>query len=197
LFYKFAMQSISKFSLSRIVTIFALFFTPGFLVAQRYVTALGLRVDRGINITGQQYITNGWTIEGILHTSLRSDDLGLTVLAEKHKKILFRGINVYAGAGVHYYSESGDDRNSTNDIAKNIVGLSGIAGAEISIGRFNVSVDLKPDIHFNAVDAFDWNGPAVSLRYIIIKRQRRGIDDVFDRFRGNDRNKRKKRFWES
>jgi len=167
------------------------------LSGQRYLTAAGFRIDRGINLTVQQYITKGWTVEGILHTSLSSDDLGLTLLAEKHQKIIVRGFNVYAGAGFHYYSRSGDDKSSTNDIVNNVVGLSGIAGAELSIGRLNLSVDLKPDIHFNAVDAFEWNGPAVSVRYIIIKRRRKGIDDwdVWDKFKRKE--KKKKPFWKS
>lgn len=85
--------------LTRVVlpTFAALFLLANRAEGQRYVTAAGFRLGQGFDMTLQQYITNGWTAEGILHTSLGSDELGLTLMAEKHQKILFRGFNVYAG----------------------------------------------------------------------------------------------------
>ena len=78
---------------------------------QRYKTAAGVRFDNGFNLTVQQYITNGWTVEGILHTPLiATRDLGVTLLAEKHHKILFRGANFYTGAWVHYYWQQNETR---------------------------------------------------------------------------------------
>lgn len=191
-FFRFSPQQYTKLGA---FILFCLLHSAVF--GQRYLTAAGIRLDRGINITVQQYITKGWTAEGILHTSLRSEDLGFTLLAEKHQKVLFRGLNIYAGGGMHYFIDSGNERSTTTTINHNVIGISGIAGAEVSVGRLNVSVDLKPDIHFNSVDAFDWNGPAVSVRYIIAKRHRKGIDDweVWDKFKKKE--KKKKPFWKS
>ena len=81
------------------------FFIPLFILlshlafGQSYKTAAGIRLDNGINFTVKQHIANNWTAEGILHTPINSDELGLTILAEKHQKILFRGINLYGGGG--------------------------------------------------------------------------------------------------
>lgn len=195
--YFFRFSSLVKITLPIFA---ALFMGINRMEGQRYVTAAGFRIGQGFDMTLQQYITQGWTAEGIIHTSLGSDELGLTLMGEKHQKIFFRGFNVYAGGGLHYYAQDIDGRSSTND-TENVLGLSMIAGVELSIARLNMSVDLKPDINFNSSNAFDWNGPALSLRYIIIKRERKGIDDwqVWDRFKRkkNTSTKRKKRFWES
>lgn len=164
---------------------------------QRYKSAAGVRFDNGLNLTAQQYITNGWTVEGILHTPLiSSKDLGVTLLGEKHHKILFKGTNFYTGAGVHYYWQQ-NSVQETATIHNNVVGLSGIAGMEVSLGRINVAVDWKPELHLSGDQArpFEWNGASVSLRYIIEKRERKKIKDwkFWDKFGGKrDEGKGKK-----
>ena len=169
-----------------------LFSTPAF--AQRYKTAAGVRFDNGFNLTAQQYITNGWTVEGILHTPLiASKDLGVTVLAEKHRKILFRGTNFYTGVGAHYYWQQNSARNS-EVIHENVMGLSAIAGLEVSLGRINLAVDWKPELHLSGDQArpFEWNGASVSLRYIIEKRERKKIKDwkFWEKIGGKKKGKR-------
>ena len=150
------------------------------LSAQSYITAAGLRVDKGINLTVQQRIMKKYTVEGILHTSLNSDDGGVTLLMERHKKILFRNLNIYTGLGGHYYWEMGDGSENGTTV-NNIYGLSGIVGAELSLGRINVSVDLKPELHLNSEEGgktFGWNGASVSVRYIIAKPERTKLKDT-------------------
>ena len=162
--------------------------------AQSYKTAAGIRIDNGINLTLQQYITNGWTGEGILHTSFASEDLGLTILAEKHQKILFRNLNLYYGVGGHYYWQN-EARDARDEPVENVAGISLIGGAELSIGRLNFAVDWKPELHLSGetVHPFDWNGAAISVRYIFAKRERKGIKDwkAWDRFE-KDKKKRRK-----
>lgn len=154
--------------------------------AQRYKTAAGIRIENGFNLTVQQYITDGWTAEGILHMPLGTDKMGISVLAEKHKKILFRGINFYTGAGMHFYGINEQTNESVNTTAK-VFGLSGIAGGEISLGRLNLSVDWKPELHLSGdqVRPFEWNGAAISARYIIAKRERKKVKDwaFWDKFK--------------
>lgn len=183
-----------RFFLSTLFFAFA-FAAPIF--AQKYKTAAGVRFDNGLNLTVQQYITNGWTAEGILHTPLMaSKDLGVTVLAEKHRKILFRGTNFYTGIGAHYYWQQNSVRDA-EEIHENVMGLSGIAGLEMSLGRINLAVDWKPELHLSGDQArpFEWNGASVSLRYIIEKRERKKIKDwkFWDKFGGGDKQKKKKR----
>jgi hypothetical protein len=165
--------------LSNFLLLVAFFIFNNQTKAQRYQTAGGIRIDNHVGFTVQQYIKNDWTVEGILHAPFRSDEFGLTLLAEKHHKILFRGFNFYYGAGTHYYIESATSRNS--DItSKNVFGLSFIGGAEASVGRFNISADIKPEMHLagDQVHPFEWTGAAISLRYIFKKRERKGLKDI-------------------
>ncbi len=144
---------------------------------QSYKTAGGIRIDNGLNLTLKQYISGGWAAEGLLHTSIGSRDLGVTLLAEKHHRILFRGINLYYGLGAHYYWQN-EPLRSEALYAENLYGPSFIAGAELSLGRINVSIDWKPEFHLNG-GGFDWNGSAISVRYIFAKRERerKGVRD--------------------
>ena len=160
------------------------------LHAQTYRTAAGIRVGEGLDLTFQQYLTNNWTAEGILHTHLFSKNLGATVLAEKHHKILVRNLNFFYGVGGHYYARSDENRNENMTISNNVFGLSAIAGAELSLGRLNLAVDFKPEMHLSGdqVHPLEWNPVCVSARYIIEKRERRHIRDwgVWDRFHKRD-----------
>jgi hypothetical protein len=178
------------------VSAFALLFLFQTAQAQSYKTAAGIRVDNGVQLSVQQYLTNNWTAEGILHSSVGSKDLGITLLAEKHQKILFRNTNIYYGAGGHYYWKNEVPRTE-NEVGNNVYGLSLIGGAEVSLGRFNISIDWKPELHLSeASRPFDWNGAAVSVRYILAKRERKTIKDwkVWDTFGGkSDKKNSKKR----
>jgi hypothetical protein len=153
---------------------------------QSYITAGGIRIDNGVHLTLQQFIMDGWTAEGILHTSIGSKDLGLTVLAERHHKILFRNTNFYTGAGFHYYGQTQTNHNDQT-VQNNVAGVSVIGGLELSLGRFNCSLDWKPEIHLTGANGhpFAWDGASVSVRYIIFKRERKKIRDwkVWDSFR--------------
>ncbi len=143
------------------------------LSAQTFKTAVGVRVDNGVNLTVKQHLADKWTLEGILHAPIGAEDVGVTLLAEKYQKILFRGLNLYAGAGAHYYWQN-DHCRRDGQITDNVAGLSLIGGAELSIGRLNVSVDLKPELHLIGESAypFEWPGASVSVRYILAKRER-------------------------
>ena len=169
------------------ISLFALLFCFHQMQAQRYKNAIGVRVDNGLGITYQQYIDNDWTVEGIIHAPiLRKDELGLTVLAEKHQKLVFRGANLYAGGGGHYYIKSNSNASS-DSTSSNVIGITGIAGAEISFGKLNISADWKPELHLagDQTKPFEWTGAAISIRYIIEKRDRPRI------FKKKDKKKKK------
>ena len=156
---------------------FVLLFFAAAAQAQSYKTAAGIRIDNGVQFTAQQYLFDQWTAEGILHSSIGSKNLGLTLLAEKHYKVLFRGLNIYLGAGGHYYWQNEPLQNET-EVRENVYGASFIGGAEISLGRFNLAVDWKPELHLNeSAETFGWNGAAVSVRYILAKREKKKISD--------------------
>jgi hypothetical protein len=177
--------------MKKIRTVLAIFLLFQFAAAygQKYKTAGGIRIDNGVHLTVQQYLTDGWTLEGILHTSIGSDDLGLTLLGEKHHKIIFRGTNLYTGAGFHYYGLNRNPRDQDAVVEKNVAGLSFIGGVEMSVGRINFAIDWKPELHLTGeVHPFDWNGASLSVRYIFAKRERKKIKDwkFWDKFNRRD-----------
>jgi hypothetical protein len=153
--------------------------------AQSYRTAAGFRFSEGADLTIQQYLTRGLTLEGIVHTGIFSENIGATLLLEKHHKLLFRNFNFYYGGGLHVMSEADGRRDL---LATNVVGAAGIFGAEASFGRLNFAVDWKPQVNFAGenIKSVDWNGPAVSVRYIFLKRERKKLRD----WKGFDRIKR-------
>lgn len=165
--------------------LFAACFYAATARAQTYKTAAGIRIESGLDLTFQQYVYNGWTAEGIIHTSMFSKDVGFTVLAEKHHKILTRNLNFYVGPGLHYYTQSAS-RKETDALATNVFGVSAIGGIEFSVGRVNLAVDWKPELHLagEQVRPFEWHGTALSVRYIFAKRERKKVRDwkVWDRF---------------
>lgn len=170
-----------------ILFIGALLVSGGTLSAQSYMTAAGFRFGEGANLSVQQYITRGWTAEGIVHTGIFTKDKGLTVLGEKHQKLFFRNLNFYYGGGFHYYAQSEQNRVDSDVLAKGVAGVSGILGAELSVGRLNIGVDFKPEMHLagDQTHPLEWMPAAVSVRYIIKKRERRKIRDWdgWDRFK--------------
>ncbi|MFN4080772.1 MAG: hypothetical protein ACK4NS_07700 [Saprospiraceae bacterium] len=152
----------------------ALFAHP--LFSQSYKTAAGVRFDGGPAISVQQHIADRYTAEGILHTGLLNSNKGATLLARKHHKILFRGVNIYYGAGGHYYLQNAVNR-SESDVAENVWGLSFVGGAELSLGRLNFSIDFKPELHLHGDQTypFSWQRPTLSARYVLAKRERRPL----------------------
>lgn len=157
-------------------SVFALALSSHTLFSQSYKTAAGIRLDGGPSISIQQHLADRYTAEGILHTGLFNPNKGVTLLARKHHKILFRGINIYYGAGGHYYSSNEINRQK-DEVAENVWGLSFVGGAELSLGRLNFSVDVKPELHLHGDQTFpfNWQGPTLSARYVLAKRERRPL----------------------
>jgi hypothetical protein len=175
----------------RIAFAFALLLSSTFAFSQSYKTAGGIRINKGIDLTIQQFIADGWTAEGILHSSIGSQNLGITLLAEKHHKVLFRNTNFYTGAGIHYYSKN--EPINSEVVSNNVMGVSVIGGIEVSIGRINLGFDWKPEIHLTGGGrTLDYYGAALSARYIFVKRERKKVSDwkVWDKFDKKDHKRR-------
>ena len=136
--------------------------------AQGYGTAAGLRVGDGIGITFQQQIALNTSIEAILQRKFANSDATLSLLYEKHQNVLTRGLNIYAGGGV-YYTWIANDANAIVQ-PKNDFGVSPIAGAELTIGSFNVAFDFKPNIKLTGSGTGFQMQSALSVRYVLAGR---------------------------
>ncbi len=135
------------------------------LSGQAYFTAGGMRMGTDLGITVQQRVLPSWTVEGILSSNIEQRYSRGTLLVEKHNALLGRRLNFYVGGGVHR-SWLTDQKGS--DIV--LRGATGIAGAELTLGRVNLSWDYKPSYHTNVSSRPFSSETAVSLRYVFVKK---------------------------
>lgn len=163
-------------------------------LAQTYNTAIGMRIDDGFNVTGKQAIGGKYMLEGMLHTPILSKDVGATVLFEKHHKLIGRNLSFYFGAGPHmYWRNSG--RLADGEVTDKVLGISGIGGLDICVGRLNLGIDVLPEIHLTGepTRAIDINGAAISVRYIVDKKERKKLKDRINWPKRKQDTKRKKK----
>ena len=133
------------------------------------MTAGGLRAGTDWGLTVQQRLTKNMTFEGIVQSSLQREEVLLTALAERHYALVFRGLNLYTGAGVH----KGFLNNSNNtELAltnyKDPFGITFIGGAELTLGRFNFSYDFKPAINVTGGEKKFYTQTGISVRYVFL-----------------------------
>ncbi len=157
-----------------------------FIQAQTYNTAVGIRIGSGIGLSVQQRVANKTTIEGLLHSKFKEEHLKLTVLAEQHMPILFKRFNIYYGGGVHKGFYTGNDADVKAQ--GNLLGVTLVGGAEITIGRFNISYDYKPAFNIKGGDKAFSSETGVSVRYVLWKRP-----GMIDKMKKKRKKKKKKK----
>ncbi len=156
-----------------------LFFLVQGLQAQKYVTAAGMRLGTDWGVTVQQKIARRLSVEAIAQSSLQRDEIMLTGLLEHHMPFLGRRFNLYLGAGVHKGWLGEDRAEDTPTRYEDPFGITFVGGLEFTIGRLNLSYDLKPAINLQGGTRNFYTQSGLSLRFVIIsekdvkKRQRR------------------------
>jgi hypothetical protein len=146
----------------------AFFFTCslGTLTAQSYITALGLRMGTDWGITMQQRIANRMTVEGIAQTNFSRREVVLTGILQGHLPLGVRHFNVYAGGGLHKGWYIGNEEESRFN---HPFGLTIAAGAELTLGRVNLSYDFMPAINFTGGAQRVYMMSGLSIRYVLLK----------------------------
>ena len=157
--------------------------------AQSYDFGLGLRLGTEWGATVQlrmPVIHKNFVLEGLLHSSLQRDEGSLTLLGKQHQNILTRRLNLFYGAGVHagWTGEKDDDGNTFNGP----IGIDGIVGAEATFARVNVSYDFKPAINVTGGSQVLSVHSAVSVRYVLAKR-----NDIWDKKKERQTRRERKR----
>ncbi len=108
-------------------------------MAQHYITAMGIRMGTEMGITLQQRILPRTTIEGIFSTSAATALSMGTVLVQLHNPLISKRFNIYVGGGFHNRWLRGEEQARLTRR-----GVTGVAGAELTLGRINISWDFKP-----------------------------------------------------
>ena len=154
--------------------------------AQSYRTPAGIRLGTEIGLTVQQLVFDRWTVEGLFHSRVKTDEVAIAILMEKHHKLLFRRVNFYVGGGIHKGWNT-----STEETYGDPAGVSGIAGAEITLGNVNLSWDFQPAFNIFGGDRFVESQTAISIRYVFLKRKKKKINWKF--WEKKDKGKKKKK----
>lgn len=142
--------------------------TPLSISAQLYGTAAGVRIGSGLGLTVQQQVAPHTTVEGILQSNFSTKDVTVTVLGEQHQGILRRTINVYFGAGLYKTWLETDANLKVQPTDPWGLGL--VTGIELTLGKLNLSADIKPAIKF-AGDGKAIQAPiGISARYVFASR---------------------------
>ncbi|NND31864.1 MAG: hypothetical protein HKN76_04680 [Saprospiraceae bacterium] len=161
---------------------------PLCLSGQSYFTAMGLRMGTDFGITLQQKILGNLTMEGIVSSSAISNQTSATVLAEIHNPLISKRFNFYIGGGIH------QRWRSSFDAGPNLRGITGIAGAEMTLGRINLAWDYKPVYHLNAQQSAFESETAISLRYVFVRKlKNKKRNNIFKPTAKQKRQKEKKK----
>lgn len=149
----------------------------GSLQAQKYRTAAGIRVGTEFGLTVQQSLWDNYTLEGIAQKGFFNDMASVSVLFEKHHKLLFKGLNIYMGAGPQAGFYSANKRvvykGEEPVYRKNAYGLALIGGIEMRVKNMIISYDYKPALNFTGGDRFFDSQTGLSVRYILIKAKKK------------------------
>lgn len=151
--------------MKKIIVLFILVNLYLISVAQGYDTAFGIRLGTEWGLTVQQRIAKRTTIEGIIQSSVNRSETTISILGEQHYPLLLRNFNIYGGAGLHKgwagkQADYGDP-----------FGLTLIGGAEISVGKINLSWDFKPSINLVGGESPVYAHTGISVRYIVDERK--------------------------
>jgi hypothetical protein len=146
------------------------------VLGQSYGTAIGIRID-GFGATIQQQIAPHSTIEAIIQSGFKKQDITLTLLYEKHQGLLTRNLSFYFGGGL--YKTWYDKTDVTRGIIKDDFGISPIMGLELNIGKIILSGDIKPTLKLSGDGKGFTMGQGISIRYELAGRYFKNDDWKF------------------
>lgn len=142
------------------------------LHAQSYGNALGVRLGNGddfrsVGVTLQQRILKRVTTEGILQTNF-SDNTTFHLLLEQHQPLVSRRLNYYVGAGISFGTEQFDYKNIPVSEQGPTLGADLIAGIEVTLLKYNISIDYKPNFNITGRESWYQGQVAVSARAVMM-----------------------------
>ena len=146
-------------------------------LGQSYGLAVGLRLGnstetRTLGLTGAYRIFENTTIEGIVQTNF-TNEYTAHLLIRGHRAFLTKRLNLFFGAGMSL----GNERSRFVDEVTRIegytvdnatIGVDLMAGMELTLLKYAVSMDVKPN--FNIAGRVPWveNQIGISVRPVII-----------------------------
>lgn len=147
------------------------------LNAQHYLFAAGLSAgDRfGISVKGKLFKHS--SLEMLYKPTMFQNPNQLSLVYRKHLSLITDRFNIYGGAGlVQNWNEKLTDENI---FTKN-GGIKTVLGAEITLGRYNVSWDISPELYIWGQKSGTFkSGSAITVRYVLFKPKTKKINWKF------------------
>lgn len=142
----------------------------GQLSGQSYNTAAGLRFGSHWGLTMQQRLAKQVTAELQLTNNYKPYGGAVDLTIQKHNPMITRRFNFYYGAGTQLAWREVETKKGP------AVGLNLVGGAEMTIGKLNLSWDLTPTIYvYNQDKSIQFNS-AVSARYVLYRKKWNPLD---------------------
>jgi hypothetical protein len=161
-----------------IIQVFILIFLTHFSFAQRYATAVGLRLgnndySRMIGISAQHRIMQQLTLEGIVQSDF-SRNTTAHLLMKRHRPIISKRFNYFYGGGLSLGSEeSFRKQDATNEIlhtyGNSTMGVDLIGGIEMTLAGAVISLDYKPNVNISGREEFYRGQIGISARMVLDK----------------------------
>lgn len=146
--------------------------------AQGYGTTLGVRIGNNNDfrmggISVKQRLFYKTTLEGIAQTDF-SNNHTFHLMINQHQKILSNKLNFYFGAGImggieedRVITKEGNQTIITSNYDQKTFGADLIAGIELTLLKFNLSIDYKPNFNFTGRTNWYQSQVAISARAVI------------------------------
>lgn len=158
------------------------------LSAQSYDAALGMRIGTEWGATAQirlPHIHKNFVLESIVLSSIGKDEGTLTLLGKQHQPLISRRLNLFYGAGLHA-GWNNEINKETGEAFNGPKGFTGVVGLEATVGKINLGYDFKPAINIVGGESILYTQTALSIRYVIAKRNSIWSKDI-------EKNKKKRR----
>lgn len=148
------------------------------LYGQTYNTAGGIRIADDVGFSLSQRLFGKTTAELALQPGFFQKEVSGHALLRRHYSLITKRFNLFLGAGAAFRKPGLQDLPVQPEVLQ--WGGSVQGGAELTIGRFNVSLDYTPSFYKRQQESgFDWRvDKSVSVRYVFWKKPS-GIKSIF------------------
>jgi len=139
------------------------------LTAQKYNTAMGIRMGDELGYSLKQRVFKKVTAEFVYEEGIITDKQFASATLQQHHNLIGKRVNFYVGAG--YFNEWESPEEIDQPIALS-TGIPMTFGAEITIGRINISTDVMPIYYLTGSNKSSFSKRSgISLRYVFWKRK--------------------------
>jgi hypothetical protein len=162
-----------------------------FVSAQKYDIVAGAKIADGIGISGAYRFADKYTAEILLKPSTFSEYSLGSIMAKRHFGILgSKRFNVFAGAGLFTLNH---DTNLSEAPKVNAAGIGFTLGAELTMGRINISTDYMPlfTVNESTFNKDYYSNGGITVRYVFDKRETK-VKQKWDSFKDKFKKKNKK-----